>query len=144
MPVIFLTIRAIQAARIIKGPAFRSLSSPAQRRILVKFGIRTGIGAAKRSAIVGLTVTVVGFIIDPFNRFIVPHSRGLLVTSDQAVVELLSGRPSGAAVATTVFAIGDVILSAVPVVAKKVAVKVDQVINVRPLKAQTFPFAFED
>jgi len=127
MPVVFLTIRGVQAARVIATPAFRSLSSPAQRLILSRLGISAAKGAASRI----LIVAVIGQIIDPFNRFLVPLSRGLLVTTDGAVSELLRGKVSGPTIATTVLNPLGVVEAGALRPVQKVGVRIKQILFLR-------------
>jgi len=97
MPVIFITVRGAQLGRILASPAFKAAASPTQKLILTRFGLKTAQGIAGRT----IVISVIGHIINPFDLILVPLSRGVLVTTDEAASQLLRGKVSKAAILTT-------------------------------------------
>lgn len=133
MPIIFLTIRGVQAARVVASPAFKRLAPAAQKATLKRLGIETAKGAATRTIIASVVGEIVNevFSFDLFNQFVVPGSMGLLVTKDEAVGQILSGRPSKAAITTTLFNPLGVTQTAVRTPRNRVIVRIKQIVFLR-------------
>lgn len=86
MPVIFLTVRAFKFVKFVRFAPFKAMPPVAQKAIMLRMVREAAVGAAIRSA----GMFALGYIIDPYNRFLVPLSNGLLITSDQAAVNILN------------------------------------------------------
>lgn len=86
MPIVFLAVRSFRFVKLVRFAPFKQLPPTYQRGIMIRLAREAAVGAAARSA----GIFVLGVIIDPYNRFIVPLSNGLLITSDQAAVNILN------------------------------------------------------
>lgn len=73
-----------QIVRIVRMPAFRALSRETQQGILKNMAKETAKGIAVRRGI-GF---VIGTVIDPYNRFFVPASHGVLISHSEAATKV--------------------------------------------------------
>lgn len=88
MPLVFLAIRSVRFVKLVRMPFFTTaFPTQASRigisKILLKEAL---VGVAIRSG----ALFVIGLLVDPFNRFLVPASQGLLITSGEAAGNILS------------------------------------------------------
>lgn len=86
MPIFFVARSAFQFVRITRNPLFRASPRVFQRLALQKLARDFAIGFITPSA----TAIALGIIIDPFNQALVPASGDRLITTNQAVAQVLS------------------------------------------------------
>ncbi len=84
MPVIFLAVRAVRFVRFVNFPPFQALPQKTRLAIIENLLKETAVGFAIAS---GVEAIVIG-IISPFDRFIVPLSRGRLKTTKEAAIDI--------------------------------------------------------
>lgn len=87
MPAIFLILRGIQAAKILKSPLFKALKPATQAGIKKNLAKSAVKGAAARV----IVLEAIGIVVDPYNRILVPLTGGILLTTDETVDQVLSG-----------------------------------------------------
>lgn len=99
MPIIFLTVRSVRFVRFVKFAPFQALPLATRQGILINIAKQTAVGFAVRAT----GEIIVGIIVDPFNRIIVPASRGRLDTSRQAALDLAAIDVSGPTIVAIAF-----------------------------------------
>ncbi len=91
MVVLHLAVRAVAAVKIARSPAFKIVNRGTQKVILERLAVRSAQAVAVRS----IAITTIGVLYDPYNRVVVPRSRGALVATDTGVGRIVDGEIDG-------------------------------------------------
>lgn len=87
MPLIFLAVRSVRFVKLVKNPIFQQVLTRQAQTGIMKIALKEAVGGvAKRAG----ALFVLGLLVDPFNRFVVPHSKGLLITTGEAAGNITS------------------------------------------------------
>lgn len=99
-----MVVKLIKFGILTTSRGFKALPARVRRKVTEKVTLASFRSTTKKR----IVFIVLGEIIDPFNRFIVPASRGFFIKTDVAARNIRSGNITGPTLTTIIFATEDV------------------------------------